>query len=68
MDDYKEMYFTLFNATTKAINDLQRAQQEAENLYISGGLHKQTAKDDTEDSTEKKSIKRFKLTMSIFVV
>jgi hypothetical protein len=39
----------------KPINDLQRAQQEAEDLYISGGLHKQPAKDDTEDSTEKKA-------------
>lgn len=32
MDDYKEMYFTLFNATTKAINDLQRAQQKSRKL------------------------------------
>lgn len=32
--DYKKMYFTLFEASTKAIELLQQAQQEAENIYI----------------------------------
>ncbi|MFT8889981.1 MAG: hypothetical protein ABF449_13235 [Ethanoligenens sp.] len=35
MADYREMYRKLFQATTKAIDLLQRAQQETEELYIS---------------------------------
>lgn len=35
MADYREMYRKLFQATTKAIDILQKAQQETEELYIS---------------------------------
>lgn len=35
MPDYKEMYFSLFRATEKAINLLIAAQQECEELYLS---------------------------------
>ena len=34
MPDYKEMYFKLFRAQTKAIHILQAAQQETEKMYI----------------------------------
>jgi hypothetical protein len=34
MPDYKEMYFILFRAQTKAIELLQKAQRETEELYI----------------------------------
>lgn len=37
MADYQKMYFTLFHATTDAINRLQEAQQKAEELYIQSG-------------------------------
>ncbi len=33
--DYKEMYFKLFRATADAIEVLEAAQQECEELYIS---------------------------------
>ena len=43
MEDYKKMYLTLFNVTEDAINALENvrralinAQQECEELYISG--------------------------------
>lgn len=35
MPNYKEMYLLLFRETTKAISALQRAQQRAEELYLS---------------------------------
>jgi hypothetical protein len=34
MPDYKKMYTTLFNASTDVITILQKAQQDAENLYV----------------------------------
>ena len=36
MPDYEKMYHTLFNAVTDAIEVLQQAQLEAEELYLSG--------------------------------
>ena len=35
MPDYAQMYAHLFRATTKAIELLQAAQQETEELYLS---------------------------------
>ena len=35
MPNYKEMYFSLFRATEKAISLLIAAQQECEELYLS---------------------------------
>ncbi len=35
MADYARMYKTLFNSQTEAIEILQKAQQEAEEIYIS---------------------------------
>ena len=35
MVDFNKMYATLFNAVTDAINILQKAQAETEELYIS---------------------------------
>lgn len=34
MPDYAEMYKVLFDAQTKAIEILQKAQQETEEMYI----------------------------------
>ena len=34
MADYKKMYYSLFNAVTKAIELLQNAQARTEELYI----------------------------------
>ncbi len=34
MPNYKEMYVTLFRSQTKAIDLLQKAQQETEDMYI----------------------------------
>ena len=35
MEPYREMYYKLFNATSKAIKVLQEIQKEVEELYIS---------------------------------
>lgn len=35
MPDYKKMYLTLFKATENAINILEAAQLECEELYVS---------------------------------
>lgn len=35
MNEYKEMYLTLFRATERAINTLISAQRECEELYLS---------------------------------
>lgn len=37
MPDYQKMYLGLFNAVTDAIELLQKAQQDAEEIYISEG-------------------------------
>lgn len=37
MPDYQKMYLGLFNAVTDAIELLQKAQQQAEETYISEG-------------------------------
>lgn len=53
MADYQEMYRKLFQATTKAIDILQKAQQETEELYISSGqpeLHLVKQKDSSQKS------------------
>lgn len=34
MEDYKEMYYELFNAISDAIELLQKAQQKTEEMYI----------------------------------
>ena len=34
MPDYKQMYFTLLDATEKAINELISAERACEELYI----------------------------------
>ena len=34
MPDYKEMYFALFREVTKTIEQLQKAQQIAEQMYM----------------------------------
>ena len=36
MSDYKEMYLKMVRASEQAINILIKAQQECEELYISG--------------------------------
>ena len=45
MEDYKQMYLTLFHATEEAANLLIQAQQKCEELYISSG----EAESDQED-------------------
>ena len=34
MDDYKSMYFNLFNKLTNIIEELKEIQPEAEEMYI----------------------------------
>lgn len=34
MQEYKEMYFTLFNRVTDVIEQLKAAQKEAEDIFI----------------------------------
>ena len=34
MADYKKMYTTLFNKITEVIEELQKIQQETEELYV----------------------------------
>lgn len=61
MADYQEMYRKLFQATTKAIELLQQAQQETEEIYISSDqpeLHLVKQKDaPTQSSTSRKALK-----------
>ena len=35
MEDYKKMYYELFNKITDTIETLKKIQQEAEEIYIS---------------------------------
>ena len=35
MPNYQEMYATLFRRVTTAINELQEAQQQTEEMYVS---------------------------------
>lgn len=35
MADYKKMYYTLFNAVTDAVENLQQAQRQAEEMFVS---------------------------------
>jgi len=37
MSEYKEMYLKLVHAATDAVNALQKAQQEAEALFLEKG-------------------------------
>jgi len=48
MQDYKAMYFNLFHKITDVIEILQKAQQEAEKIYIENESIEQ-------DGDEKKS-------------
>ncbi len=54
MEVYKEMYYTLFNSASRAIEDLQQAQKQTEALFLSAGqshlkvLEDKTKKDDPE--------------------
>lgn len=34
MPNYKNMYYTLFNKVTDIIDDLQKVQQQTEEMYI----------------------------------
>ncbi len=38
MADYKEMYQILFRSITSAVAIMQKAQQEAEEIYLSTGM------------------------------
>ncbi len=38
MDNYKKMYYKLFNAMTETIESLQKVQQEVEEIYISAEI------------------------------
>lgn len=42
MEDYKKMYFELFNAISDAIELLQKAQQKTEEMYIKDSAHNDT--------------------------
>ena len=34
MEQYKKMYYALFNEVTKAIEELQKAQKKTESMYM----------------------------------
>ena len=51
MSDYKQMYFAMFNAMSKAIEILQKAQQSGEDAYIEDTC-KELAPLDTEHADE----------------
>lgn len=42
MADYKQMYITMFQSVTKAIELLQKAQSDAEEIYIAAENFKAT--------------------------
>ena len=46
MDDYKQMYCTLFNRVSDIIAELQQAQRQAEELYISCGEKESEIRED----------------------
>lgn len=55
MPDYKEMYFTLFRETRKAISILQKAQQLTEEMYIAGSRESNpaaTGPDETDNNAK----------------
>lgn len=53
MTDYKDMYFLLLNKITDIIKDLQKIQQQTEEMYIS---QEETALRMVEISNKKESI------------
>ncbi len=40
MEDYKKMYYELFNKITDVIENLKKIQQEAEEIYLSADTDK----------------------------
>ena len=44
MPDYEKMYYTLFNATEKAINMLIEAQNKCEDIYVETADEEETEK------------------------
>ncbi|SHJ30742.1 hypothetical protein [Hespellia stercorisuis] len=56
MSNYKEMYFTLFQRVTVAINELQEAQQQMEEMYISSAHTNVSAVDTCKKENEKSDI------------
>jgi hypothetical protein len=46
MDEYKKMYGMLFNKITDIIGELQAAQQEAEEMFLSPGQAGERARED----------------------
>ncbi len=40
MEDYKKMYYELFNKITDVIENLKKIQQEAEEIYLSAAADK----------------------------
>ncbi len=40
MEDYKKMYYELFNKITDVIETLKKIQQEAEEIYLSATADK----------------------------
>ena len=56
MSDYAKMYHKLFNAMTDAIEVLQQAQRETEDMYVSAKepeIHLLHSEDEAEDDSEK---------------
>ena len=45
MTDYKTMYYKLFNAITDAVEILQQAQKETEEIYINTSDYEEKKKD-----------------------
>lgn len=45
MDEYKELYYTLFNKVTDVITELQTVQQQTEELFLSQGEHDKSGTD-----------------------
>lgn len=57
MEDYKSMYYKLFNSTTEAIAVLQQAQKETEEMFMEAGepklivIESETKKEDETEDT-----------------
>ena len=51
MDNYKEMYYKLFNKITDIIHELQLVQIEVEEAYILQSIKEKNIKDDETGET-----------------
>jgi hypothetical protein len=56
MPDYRSMYYKLFNRVTDAINILQEAQRDSEDIFIESRDATLILLDDEEDAVNKTAV------------